>query len=434
MAGERPALEALREYRRDPQAYLLRCAREDGAVVSFRIGPARVFALNDPELIAEVLVRRNADFLKQHDKGLPWGRAISGAGLLVSEGQSWLRQRRMLQPAFHRQRVAMFGALMVDRAERAVGAWRGGAALDVEAAMLELTLAVLAESVFGVRESAELFEALDGVFSRRPASSLLSLAPEWVPTPGNLVTRRSLRRLDRFIHDLIAERRRERDGRADLLAMLIEARDEDGGAMPDHLVRDEVMNILKAGYDTLGSTLAWTLEALVRHPHVERRLLDELHATLGPHPPRVDDLARLPYLDAVAREALRLFPAGKSIVRTARVDCELGGRHIPSGAMVVMSQWVVHRDPRAFERPEDFAPERWLDGLAERLPRFAYFPFGGGPRLCIGYAIADLMLRLVLAVMVRRVHLAWRDGRPATWDPVTLRPKRGLWMVPTLRA
>lgn len=432
---ERQLLALLTTHRRDPLGHLLRCAREDGDLVVFRLGPMRVVVLNEPTLIQEILVKRNAEFRKGHflqAKSVPWARAILGSGLLMSDGQTWLRQRRLMQPAFHRERAVAYGASMVECAEGMVERWEKGVQRDMYDDMRRLTLDVMARTIFGVVDHGdELYAALAGVFAHRHAGGLSGLAPEWVPTPGNVRTRVALRRLDALIYGAIRERRERPAARPDLLSLLLEARDEDGSAMTDRQVRDEIMSTMVAGHDTLGSTLTWTLHALASRPMLAERLGREVTFTLSGRPPVSADIAQLPLLRNIAQEALRLYPPGKSIVRSVVTPCEIAGYPVPAGSYVVMSQWIVHRDPRYYERPEEFDADRWSGGLAERLPRFAFFPFGGGPRLCLGQAFAEQMLRLVLAVVSQRTRLALpADPRLAEWDPATLRPRRGLWLTP----
>lgn len=435
---DRPLLDLLFIHRRDPLDHLLRCLRADRGVSVFRLGPRRLVALAEPDLIQDVLARGARDFLKAHpfEAGLPWARAILGRGLLVSEGQDWLRQRRMMQPAFHRERIASDVPAMAEIVEREIEGWPPGIARDVYADLSRLTLETLATAVFGARRhAAELHDGLRGVFDHRPITGgLFRLVPEWVPTPANVRTRSALRRLDRAVYAVIAERRISPERPRDLLTMIIEARDETGAASTDQQVRDEIMSTIVAGHDTLAATLAFGFDVLARQQDVQDLLASELERTLSAKTSSADDLRGSVYLDRIARETLRLFPAGKNSVRVAAVACEVGNVRIAPGDVVILSQWVAHRDPRWYEDPEAFRPERWADGLAERLPRGAFFPFGLGPRMCLGASFAEQMVRLVLALVIRRFRLEPHpDPTRTEWDRATLRPRRGLWLVPRRR-
>ncbi|HEV8229041.1 MAG TPA: cytochrome P450 [Candidatus Limnocylindria bacterium] len=439
--AQRSMLEFLIAQRRDPLGFLVRCVRESGDLVVFGLGPLRLVVLSDPSLIQEVLVVRSREFRKAHvmqAEVLPWGRRILGEGLLMSEGDRWLRHRRLMQQAFHRRVIAEYGRIMARRTAELVASWEPAVARDVHAEMKRLTLDTMTEVIFGGlagAENADLGRALRDVFDFRTAGALTSAIPEWIPTPGNVRTGHGIRRLDSILYGLIAARRSTALDRTDLLSILISSRDEDGAGMSDQGIRDEIMSTLVAGLDTLGATLTYSLHTLALRPSIADRLADEFRSAASGHNAPVYDPSGLRYLDQFAREVLRLFPPGKSVVRTTVDECELGGQRFPAGTFVVMSQWVVQRDPRYFERPEEFDPERWSDDLAGRLPRFAYFPFGGGPRLCLGFAFADLMLRLATGVIVSRVQLAAHpDAKRTAWDPAQLRPRRGMWLVPRPRA
>jgi cytochrome P450 len=436
---DRSLLDFFLAQRRDPLGFLLRAAHESGDVVFFRLGSGGLLLLSDPDMIQEVLVKRAREFHKAQGpqaRVVPWGRRILGSGLLISEGETWLRQRRMMQPAFHRERIAGYERVIRDRSTEMVGRW-DGSARDVHAALTTLTLSTMAETIFGLGAKAgDIETALGQMFAHRSPQRLTFLMPEWIPTNANRRTATALQNIDDLVFAEIAARRGHADvAAADLLSMLVSARDETGAPMSDRFVRDEVMSTLVAGHDTLSSTLTWLLWTVAQRPDIEERLLREIldagdHARFGS-----GDLAETSFVAGVTKEALRLFPPGKSIVRTTIAKCEVAGRNLEAGTYIVMSQWVVHRDQRFFADPEDFLPDRWADGdLERRLPRFAYFPFGGGPRLCLGYAFAETMLRIVLTEVVGAAHLTL-DPDPARveWDRATLRPKRGIWMTATRR-
>jgi cytochrome P450 len=253
--------------------------------------------------------------------------------------------------------------------------------------------------------------------------------PDWVPTPGNLRYRRGIRLLERLVSRILQERRAAPGDRGDLLSMLMSERDDEGNAMSDAQVRDELVTLFLAGHETTAIALSWTWYLLAHHPLVKDRLVKELFEELDRRPATVSDLPRLPFADAVVKEAIRLYPPAYVLGREALADCEIGGYPIPAGATVFMSPWVMHRDPRWFASPEKFLPERWLDGLAARLPRFAYMPFGGGPRVCIGDRFAMMEAVLVLATVARRYRLERiSDAEVVPFPSITLRPEDGVWM------
>ncbi|MGH7268678.1 MAG: cytochrome P450, partial [Candidatus Rokuibacteriota bacterium] len=306
---------------------------------------------------------------------------------------------------------------------------------DVHAEMTHLTLGIVAETLFGadVRAHADrvarALSVLMASFTARRAS--LVPVPIAVPTPGNLALRRAIRRLDALVYAMIHDRRAGGGGRDDLLTLLLEARDEDDGrGMTDRQVRDELITLFLAGHETTANALSWTWYLLARHPAVASRLAVELRGVLGGRAPGAADLPRLSYADAVVREAMRLYPPAHSLSRQPLRDTELGGYRVPAGTMVFMSPWVIHRDPRFFADPEAFDPDRWTDGLARRLPRFAYFPFGGGPRLCIGNAFATMEAVLLLATIGARFQPRLAPGEQVVADAsVTLRPRGGIRMI-----
>jgi cytochrome P450 len=438
---DRSLLDVFLAQRHDPLGFLLRAARESGDVVFFRLGSGGLLLLSDPELIQEVLVKRAREFHKAQapqSKLMPWGRRILGSGLLISEGETWLRQRRMMQPAFHRERITAYEQVIRDRTAEMVAGW-GGEARDMHEALTALTLRVMAETMFGVTARVErIQDSLKGLFEDRSPRRLSFLFPEWVPTRANRRTGSALRTIDELLFAEIAARRgrSDADGGTDLLSMLLAARDESGTSMSDQFVRDEVMSTLVAGHDTLSSTLTWLLWMVAQRPDIEQKLAVEISGASDRGRFGSRDLAEDSFVANVTKEALRLFPPGKSIVRTTIGKCEVAGRTLDEGTYIVMSQWVVHRDPRFFDDPETFLPDRWAGGaLTRRLPRFAYFPFGGGPRLCLGYAFAETMLRIVLAEVIGTVHLTLHpDDARSEWERATLRPKRGVWMTATPRS
>jgi cytochrome P450 len=417
----------LPELRRDSLAMYTRCAREFGDCASIRFGPRRIFVLSHPDLIDQVLVTGAANFTKHW--GLRSGKRVLGNGLLTSEGDFWRRQRRLMQPAFNRERVASYGGTMVRMADRMLAAWHADQTRDVHEDLSRLTLEIAAATMFGAddvtTEADEVVEALRALttgFNSR-LFRLVQL-PGYVPTPGNIRRERAARRLDDIIFDLI-RRRRSDGGHGDLLGILLNARDEDDGTrMSDQQLRDEALTLFLAGHDTTALTLSWAAYLLARHPEVARALESEADLVLGGRAPTPNDLPRLRYAENVVQEVMRLYPPAYVIGRQAIEECEIAGYRVPARATVLMSQWVVHRDSRWYDEPEKFRPERWADGLLRRLPRQAYFPFGGGPRICIGNHFAMMEAVLVLSTVARRWHFSVPpgEGAVAPRPAVTLRP------------
>jgi len=360
---------------------------------------------------------------------------VLGNGIFLSEGGVWLRQRRLVQPAFHRQRVLAYGEVMTTYTTRRLAGWKDGDVLDAHAEMIALTQVIVAKTLFDADvsdESYSIAEALNILIEDFGArlGSVLQFLPDWVPTPANLRTRRAVRRLDEVVYRMIAARRQSGEDRGDLLSILLDAQDaDDGSRMTPQQVRDEAMTLFMAGHETTAVALSWTWYLLAQHPEIDARLADELRAVLGGRAPTAADLPRLKYAEMIVSESMRLYPPAYAIGRQAARATEVSGHSLPRGVIVILPAWVVHRDRRWFEDPGAFRPERWAGDLARRLPRFAYFPFGGGPRQCIGNAFALMEAVLILATIAQRFRLTLEPGQRVTPTPyVTLRPEPGLHM------
>lgn len=438
----RPLLGNSPAFRRDVLGFFTRCAREHGDVVGFRLGPKPCCLVNDPALIERVLVGLDDRTLKAWD--LRQLEFVLGRGLLTNEGRSWRRQRRLVQPAFHTPRLHEYARRMALRAADRAAAWRAGETIDVHAEMTALTLEIVGEALLGAELSGRVEavgEALDRVMDRfeRMLRGWLPI-PLSFPTPGNLRARWALRRLDRVVYEVIARRRAAAEGGEghDLLAVLLAAQDEEGTGTVRQL-RDEVTTLLLAGHETTAIALSWTLWLVARHPEVEARLAEEVREVLGDRLPAAGDIGRLPRLRAAIQESMRLYPPAWGIGREPVEDVELGGFRIEKGTQIFMVPWVTHRDPRFFARPERFLPGRWDEDPsppcpAGKLPKYAYFPFGGGPRYCIGRGFAMMEATMVLATLLGR----WRfdtvpDHRVEPQPAVTLRPRGGIPMTPRRR-
>lgn len=420
---------------------LLRYAREHGDFVPLRLGRQRAALVSHPDYIRQVLVTKQGDFHRiglrvdrwqPLEKGLP---KLLGKGLLVSEGRRWRRQRRLMQPAFSRNRLAVSGELAVGCAEQVLRTWDEGDVRDIYAEMVRFAGARMGVLLFGPdpeHEAAGFQAALLAATTGGPNPTVngrpLAFADR-VPMPGPLRYLRAAWRLDKVGHAIIHRRRAHGERADDLVSMLLWARDEDGG-MADEQLRDEMVNLFVAGYETTAIALSWTWYLLAHHPEVESTLRAELESVLDGRTPTVADLPDLGYTRAVLTEAMRLYPPVGGLQRRAVRDSTIGEYGIPSGTIVLVSPWVTHRDSRYFEQPERFHPERWAAGLAERLPRCAYFPFNAGPHTCIGNKLAMVDLVLVVATIAQQFRievLPGQDVRPAGFT--TLRPRGGMRAV-----
>jgi cytochrome P450 len=414
-----------------PLAAFANWAREHGDIFYYRAAWLHVYFLNHPDLIEEVLVRNPRNFLK--DRVVRNSRWFFGDGLLTNEGDSWLRQRKLSAPAFHRERVSAYARIMTDYAEQMLETWRDGEVRDIHLDMMQLTLRVVVRALFNVEsgQTDKISSAMNVMMGN--ATGVRMLFPpiaRYLPIPQMNRVRRAVANLDQIVYEIIAQHRAANHDSGDLLSMLISARDEDGSRMSDKQLRDEVLTFLLAGHETTALALTWTWYLVGQHPHVETKLHEELDRVLGRRAPEFPDLQRLPYTERVIKESMRLYPPAWSLARTVISDFELRGYTIPAGANVVMSQWIMHRHPAYFPEPEKFDPDRWLTESAQKLPRFAYFPFGGGPRQCIGAAFANMEATLLLATIAQhfRLHMV-RDHPVIPIPSFTLRPKHGMQMT-----
>jgi cytochrome P450 len=413
--------------RRDSLRIYDELARTYGDICTVRLGRRTPVFIFNPAYIEQVLVVQHEKF----EKGIALRgmKRLFGNGLLTSEGDFWRRQRRLAQPAFHRSHISSYGATMVDLALRHIAGWRVGETRDVADEMMRLTMDIVVKLLFGTKVDAEslaVSKCVDTIARHEMSRFLIPIPYSW-PTPANYRANRAYRHLDEIIFGIIDERRATGEDRGDLLSTLIHARDEDGSSMSPQQLRDEVTTLFLAGHETTALTLAWSWYLLAEHPAAEARLLDELRSVLGGRPPAVEDLPRLPFTDAVVREALRLYPPAYIIGRLSIAPFELAGYSFPPGTGVAMVPWVMHREARYFDAPLEFRPERWLDGLADRLPAYVYFPFGGGPRRCIGQGFAQMEAALLLATIAPRFRFQLVPGFKVELQPlVTLRPKHGI--------
>jgi cytochrome P450 len=427
-------LSGLLAYRRGPLRFFQNLAQQFGDISYFRLGPQQAFFLNHPDYIKDVLVTNHQDFMK----GLALQRAkrLLGEGLLTSEGEFHRRQRRLAQPAFHRQRIASYAAVMTDYAARARERWRDGETLDISEQMMRLTLAIVGKTLFDAdvesdaREVGAAMSVVMDLFNTItiPFFELLQKLP--LPQLRRFDSAKA--KLDAIIYRLIEERRRSGEDRGDLLSLLLLARDPegDGGQMTDAQLRDEAMTIFLAGHETTANALAWTWYLLSQNSEIEAKLHEEIAAVLGARLPAFEDVAQLKYTEMLLTESMRLFPPAWALGRLALNDYEIAGYVVPKKSLVLMSQYVMHHDSRYFPDPERFDPERWTPQARDARPQFSYFPFGGGPRRCIGEGFAWMEGILLIATLAQHWRLRLVPGHPVALKPViTLRPKHGMRMI-----
>ena len=426
-------------FRRDPIGFLMSAAHEFGDVAHFQAGSQQYFLVNNPEYIKDVLVTHHASFKK--GRGLERAKAMLGNGLLTSEGEFHHRQRRLAQPAFHRDRIALYAGMMVEYADRMQHErWREGETLDIAKEMMHLTLAIVGKTLFDTETDAEAEQVRQALSEsmKRFNRFMLPFAEflDRLPLPGNRRYREARDVLDSIIYRIINERRRSGQDTGDLLSMLLRAQDDegDGGRMTDIQLRDEVITIFLAGHETTANTLTWTWHLLSEHPEIEARLHHELDIELAGRLPTVEDLPHLRYTEMVITEALRLYPPAWIMGRRALKDYQLGPYVVPAGSIVIMSPYVIHHDDRYFPDPFRFDPDRWTPEARASRPQFWFFPFGGGPRRCIGEGFAWTEAIMVIATLAQRWNLRRLPSHPIALQPlITLRPRHGIRMVLTGR-
>jgi len=470
--GSRPPIDDLNALREGPHAFFLQVARTYGPVVRYPVGPLAVYLVTGPDGVKHVLQDNNKNYSKDTFQ-YNLLSTITGKGLLTSDGDHWRRQRRLAQPAFQKGRVAGFAPMIVGATEGMLEHWKErtarGEAIDVAAEMMHVALQIVGKAMFSAEigdQADELATAtltvLDHIIGR---ARTFGVVPEWLPTPGNRAHKRALGVLDRAVYATIDERRKAlrsleahaaqdahsledlaaQDGETrkafdDLLALLMAATDEGGAqaapgseaqpkGMTDQQLRDESMTTLIAGHETVASALAWTWDLLARNEDAEARLHEELDRELGGRAPSAEDLPRLRYTDMVFQEAMRLYPPAWLITRKALDEDEIDGYTIPKGALVVTSPYVTQRMPDLWPEPDAFRPERFSPEESAGRHRYAFYPFGGGPRMCIGSGFATVEAGLIIATVAQRYTLRLEAGHPVVVESgVTLRPKHGLKM------
>ncbi len=463
--GPKPKIpgKLLREFIHDPIYTLSKIAREYGDISYFKLGREHVYLINNPDYIEKVLIYDHRNFKK--GKRLQTAKAVLGEGLVTSEGDFHNRQRRLIQPIFHPKQIMMYGIIMTDYAARMRDGWKDGSTVDISQEMMQLTLSIICKSVLNYdveSEAQHVGKALTTFrnYSKRlqnPIGHILDKIPI-LPAPKK--AREAKKGLDSLVYGLISERRQYEDSNSDkryndLLTKLLEAQDSNpsqvrpsivtststspttDGKMSDKQVRDEVMTIFIAGHETTANALTWTFYLLSQHPDVEKKLQNEIDSVLAisngnngeSKIPSTEDIPKLQYTEKVLRESMRVYPPVWTMGRYVENDYRVGKYTIPAGSSILMSQYVMHNNTRYYENPEQFNPDRWTEEFKTHLPRFSYFPFGGGIRGCIGEPFAWMEGVLIIATIAQKWTMRLVPGQRIRLDPaITLRPKYGMKM------
>jgi cytochrome P450 len=433
-----PIIGNLRPFRANPLAFISKAAHQYGDLVYFRVVQQHLYLVSHPDYVREILVANQNNFIKS--RALQRAKILLGEGLLTSEGEHHLRQRKLVQPAFHRDRLARYASDMSECAVQARERWQAGT-MDVAVEMAQVTLSVVAKTLFSAdiqSEAREIGAAMTSILELfRVLLMPFSEYMDKLPLPAMRRFEKARARLDSTIYGLIAERRKSGVDTGDLLSMLLLAQDEDkdGGSMTDEQIRDEALTLFLAGHETGANALTWSWYLISQHPEVERRLHQEIDTVLGDRAPELTDLAELRYAEMILSEALRLYPPAWAIGRKAKGAFTLGSFQIPANSICILSPYIVQRDPRWFPDPERFDPERWRMDARETRPKFSYFPFGGGARVCIGERFAWMEGVLVMAAIAQKWRFRLAPGQHVEPLPlVTLRVKNGLRMIAEPRA
>jgi cytochrome P450 len=431
-----PIVGVLPQFRKNPPVFLQSLLRDHGDLVHFRLGPQNIYLVSNPDWIKDILVTNQTNFTKS--RFLERAKVLLGEGLLTSEGEFHRRQRRLVQPAFHRDRLVGYASAMVETTAHAREQWTSGAQLDMAREMMRLTLGVVTKTLFSAdvtSDADEIGNALTQVMIL--FDMVLMPFSEWIeklPLPSIRRFEKARDFLDKTIYGIIAERRASKEDKGDLLSMLLLAQDEDGlTGMSDKQIRDEALTLFLAGHETTANALMWAWYLLSQNPSAAEKFYDEIDRVLEGRLPTFDDLPRLKYTEGVFAESMRLYPPAWVIGRRAKTDCGIGQYTVPAKSILMISPWVVHRDARWFPEPEQFHPERWIE--PDERPKFSYFPFGGGTRVCIGERFAWMEGVLLLATVAQQWRFKLVPGHPvSTAALITLRAKHGMKMVAERRS
>ncbi|MEA5503554.1 cytochrome P450 [Halotia wernerae UHCC 0503] len=422
------------EYFRDPFSFLSKCSDKYGDIVLLNLGKYKFYFISSPNYIEQILVTNSTQFAKPDlDQFM---NKLLGNGLVTSEGDFWHRQRKLMQPTFHNQHLANYQEIILSSTNCSIETWKFGQTREICQEMKNLVLKSMMKIMFDsgiARDSKEVKKIIrvgTDFFTQAFDRRLYSF-PRWIMTPARLRLRKTFKSFDNLIYGIIRRRRTTTESKSDMLSMLQSVQDVDGNAMTDQQVRDEIMTLMVAASETVSMALSWTWYLLSQNPKVEAKLIAELQAVLGDKKPSIADFPQLRYTEMVVMEVLRLYPPDWFLSRKVIMqDCEIGGYAIPVGSTVCYSQWVAHRDKRFFEKPEVFNPERWNSDLAKTLPKFAYFPFGGGSRSCFGKPLAMMLMILIITNIAQKFHLKLVPNHQVIPYPgVTLKPKYGVKML-----
>lgn len=427
-----PVLGHLLDIRKDMLGFFERCAREHGDVSLIKLATAEAVLINNSDLIEEVLVEKADKFVKNH---FFWRQldAIMGGGLFTSEDEEWRKQRKHSSPAFRTQELEAYAPHMVQLVDQLVGSWKDGQEFDMHREILALGLKISAKTLLNadVEQDIEDLEKaaywlIDEIAARFSRPFVI---PDAVPLPGHIRYLKGVAYLDRLVYRVIDEFRSGKIEPAGFLASLMAVRDEDGKPLSDKQLRDQVLTMLLAGYETTALSMSFGFDLLGQNREYQDRMADEVRAVTGDRPVTYEDLPKLPLTEWAVIETMRVLPPAWAVGREAREDVEIGDYLIRKGTGVIISSWVTHRDPRYFDDPTSFRPERWAGDFRRKLPRFAYYPFGGGPRICIGNRFAMMEAMLFLATIAKRFDVERLTERPYKLLPsITIRPTGGIWV------
>ena len=422
-----------KDFQADPLGFLKKVSSY-GEVVKFRFGPVQnVYLVSNPEMIKQVLVTKQKFFVKSKDfQAL---KTFVGEGLLTSEKETHMRHRKLIQPAFKWSHITNYGQDMIDIATDYISKWEDGDERRITQDMMDITLGIISKTMFSMdfKEGYSILgKPLETAMRMavKRMRTLLSL-PLWIPTKTNLEHNEAIDKLNAVLYNIIEKRRQDKERHDDMLGILMDARDDDGSDMTDTQVRDELMTIFLAGHETTANALSWTLYLLSQHPEVQKKLFDEIDSVIGSRNPVPEDFMKLPYTQNIIRESLRIYPPVYVLAREVDEEIEIGGYQFKKGDTIMMSQYVMHHNPEYFPDPESFRPERFENNFIKTIPSYAYFPFGGGPRVCIGNHFAMMEAVLILATISRcfKVKLAENHRPVIPYPSITLRPRSGLRMI-----
>ncbi len=427
-----PLVGNMPEFARDPMKFISRLQQEYGDVAAFSLLGTKSVLISNPAAIDRVLLETGKRYSngKSEADGMP--HRILGNGLVTSEGDFWKRQRKLIAPAFHHQNIKQYAELIVDYGQDLAATWQNGAVRDIHQDMMTLTQRIIMKALFDVdvlenaNEASEAFDAMMhsmGAEMKGPEAIL----PKFIPTPSRTNMKAGVAYINGLLLEIIEKRKAEGSTKADLLTVLMDARDDEGQPMSTEQLLDEIRTLYLAGHETTATTLSWAWVLLSRNPEAYAKLEAEIEQALAGRAPTADDVPNLPYCNAVIKEALRCYPVAWITRRIALEDVEIDGYQIAKGTSVFLSPWVVHHDARWYAEPDAFMPERWLKEKAELPPREAYLPFGGGPRICIGNGFAMMESVLLLATLLQHYHVALLPEHPVEIEMTgTIRPKFGL--------